>query len=167
MRKTREIFIVLLLICGCKKAQETSKDTSDEVQSFDYQKLPKKIEMNQDAVVILDGWEEFKELTKSIDVLYRSTNNEDLSLAIDDLLEKEKKLSQGKYPELFDTFQIKSRQRVFKTSLLKVKSSILNKVDTTGPTVEMLNAYNIIRQQFNSILSSQLDTKLILDESEP
>ncbi len=165
MQKTVGV-ILLLLFFGCKEKQQAGEETQEEIEYFNYQKLPKKLQVNPEVSTILEEWEEFKALNNSIDVLYKSTNNEDLSLAIDDLLEKEKELSKGNYPELFDSFQIKSRQSVFRTMLIKVKAAILNKTDTTEPTVEMLNAYNIIRQQFNSILSSQLDTKLILDEEE-
>ncbi|PRX57264.1 hypothetical protein [Flagellimonas meridianipacifica] len=165
MRKTRAI-IILLVVLGCKEKQTVGADSQSESQEFNYQKLPKKLEVSAEAAIILDEWPEFKALNSSVDVLYKSTNNEDLSLAIDDLLEKEKELSASTYPEPFDSFQIKSRQRVFRTLLLKVKASVLNKSDTTEPTIELLEAYNIIREQFNSILSSQLDTKLILDEEE-
>ncbi len=164
MRKIRAI-IILLVVLGCKEKQPVEVDTQDDLQYFNYQKLPKKLDVSPEVTTLLEEWEEFKALNSSIDVLYKSTNNEDLSLAIDDLIEKEKQLSKGEYPELFDSFQIKSRQSVFRTLLIKVKASILNKTDTTQSTIEMLQAYNIIRQQFNSIMSSQLDTKLILNES--
>ena len=165
MRKIRAI-IILLVVLGCKEKQAPEVDSKTELQGFNYQKLPKKLQVSSDASVLLNEWPEFKALNTSVDVLYKSTNDEDLSLAIDDLLEKEKELSKSTYPEPFDSFQVKSRQRVFRTLLLKVKASILNKSDTTEPTVDLLKSYNIIRQQFNSILSSQLDTKLILDEEE-
>ncbi|WP_298995365.1 hypothetical protein ACOKFD_14285 [Flagellimonas sp. S174] len=158
--------IVLLVILGCKERQTPEVDSQKEIQEFEYQKLPKKLEVSAEAATILNEWPEFMAFNSSVDVLYKSTNNEDLSLAIDDLLEKEKELSASTYPEPFDSFQIKSRQRVFRTLLLKVKANVLNKSGTTETTIELLEAYNIIRQQFNSILSSQLDTKLILDEEE-
>ena len=165
MRKTRAI-IIFLIVLGCKEKQSTTVDSQEDLQAFNYQKLPKKLEVSPQAAAILDEWPEFTALNSSIDVLYKSTNNEDLSLAIDDLLTKEKEFSESSYPEPFDSFQVKSRQRVFRTLLLKVKASILNKSDTTGPTIELLETYNTIRQQFNSIISSQLDTKLILNEEE-
>ena len=161
-----KLILAFLVVFGCNEKPDFKSDSQEELLTFDYQKLPKKLEISGEAVAILESWEEFKALNSSIDVLYKSTNNEDLSLAIDDLLEKEKSLSDGNYPEPFNSLQIKSRQKVFRTLLLKVKASILNKSDTTAPTIEMLQAYNIIRQQFNSILSSQLDTKLILDENQ-
>nr|WP_299214562.1 hypothetical protein [uncultured Allomuricauda sp.] len=126
--------------------------------------MPKKLTINPKATVIVEEWPEFKKLSSSVDVLYRAKNNEDLILAIDDLIEKEKLLEKGTYPEAFDKFQIKSRQRVFKTYMLKVKSSVLDNRDATQPTIEMLEAYNAFRKQFNVLVNSQLDTKLILNE---
>ncbi|TAI47285.1 hypothetical protein [Flagellimonas allohymeniacidonis] len=163
MQKLTCLIFALALFVGCKdKKQTTVENTSDTVY-FEYQKMPKKLEINPEVAAILEEWEEFKAFSNSLDVLYRATNNEDLSLAIDDLLEKEKEWGKGTYPEIFDTFQVKSRQRVLRTCMLKVKASIINKTDTTQPTIEMIEAFNIIRKQFNIIMNSQLDTKLILD----
>ena len=98
-------------------------------------------------------------------MLYKATNNEDLALAIDDLIEKEKKLEAGQYPELFDSFQVKSRQMVMRTFLYKAKTSIMENQPTTEPTIKVLEAYNSIRKQLNVIMNSQLDKKLILDDT--
>lgn len=74
-------------------------------------------------------------------------------------------MADGEYPELFDTFQVKSRQRVLRTFLYKTKASILENQPTTEPTVKVLDAYNSMRKQLNVIMNSQLDKKLILDEA--
>nr|WP_298922938.1 hypothetical protein [uncultured Allomuricauda sp.] len=149
---------------GCKKNGNNASDIGNDELVFNYQKMPKKLTINPKATVIVEEWPEFKKLSSSVDVLYRAKNNEDLILAIDDLIEKEKLLEKGTYPEAFDKFQIKSRQRVFKTYMLKVKSSVLDNRDATQPTIEMLEAYNAFRKQFNVLVNSQLDTKLILNE---
>ena len=164
MQKLIGLIFVLALFVGCKDKQQTVVENTLDTQYFEYQKMPKKLEINPEVATILDEWEEFKAFSSSLDVLYRATNNEDLSLAIDDLLEKEKEMAKGEYPEIFDTFQVKSRQRVLRTFMLRVKASIINKTDTTQPTIEMIEAFNILRKQFNIIMNSQLDTKLILDE---
>lgn len=127
--------------------------------------MPEKVSINPDATAIVEEWQQFKDLNASMDVLYKATNNEDLALAIDDLIEKEKKMADGEYPELFDTFQVKSRQRVLRTFLYKTKASILENQPTTEPTVKVLDAYNSMRKQLNVIMNSQLDKKLILDEA--
>ena len=166
MRKLLVVLIVFSVLGGCRKTDEgTTENSGGEELAFEYQKMPERATINSEAAKIIEGWEEFKEFNASIDVLYKAINNEDLALAIDDLIEKEKELNKGHYPELFDTFQIKSRQQVVRTYLYKVKASILENQPTTEPTVDMLQAYNAMRKQFNVIVNSQLDKKLILDEN--
>ncbi len=166
MQKLLVVLFVFSVLAGCKKTDEGTTDQSNNLELvFDYQKLPARATINPKATEILDGWEEFKAFDTSFDVLYKATNTEDLALAVDDLIEKEKKLNASNYPELFDTFQIKSRQQVIRTYLYKVKASILENQPTTEPTVDMLQAYNAMRKQFNTIVNSQLDKKLILDEN--
>lgn len=164
MRKLLGILLVFSVVWGCKKTGPTPTETDGEELVFNYQKMPQKSSMNPDATAIVETWEEFKALNSSVDVLYKATNNEDLALAIDDLIEKEKDLEVGKYPELFDNFQVKSRQRVLRTYLYKVKAVILENQPTTEPTIQMLEAYNAMRKQLNVIMNSQLDKNLILDE---
>ena len=132
---------------------------------FDYQKMPKRTGINPEATEILNEWSEFQDFNSSFNVLYKATNNEDLVLAIDEIIKKEEELAKSEYPETFDEFQIKSRQRVVKTYLFKVKASIVNNAETTEPTIEMIKAYNALRAQLNVLVNSQLDKKLILDES--
>lgn len=164
MRKLSCILAFFIILMGCKKNGNNSSDIGNDELVFNYQKMPKKLTINPKATVIVEEWAEFKILSSSFDVLYKARNNEDLILAIDDLIEKEKLLAKGEYPEVFDKFQIKSRQRVLKTYMLKVKASVLDNRDATQTTIEMLEAYNAFRKQFNVLVNSQLDTKLILNE---
>lgn len=164
MRKLSCILGFFIILMGCKKNGNSSSDIGSDELVFNYQKMPKKLAINPKATVIVEEWAEFKNLSSSFDVLYRARNNEDLILAIDDLIEKEKLLEKATYPEVFDKFQIKSRQRVLKTYMLKVKAGVLDNRDATQTTIEMLEAYNAYRKQFNVLVNSQLDTKLILNE---
>ncbi|MBO0324358.1 hypothetical protein J0X14_18770 [Muricauda sp. CAU 1633] len=165
MRKLLGVLLILLMLSGCKKNQESSQEIQTDELGFQYQKMPSKLTLNPEAIEIVEAWKEFVVFAASIDVLYKATNNEDLILAIDDLIEKEKQLAESTYPELFDTFRVKSRQQVLRTYLYKVKASLLENQETTAPTVEMLQAYNALRKQFNVIVNSQLDKELILDEN--
>ncbi|WP_420603173.1 hypothetical protein [Flagellimonas sp.] len=164
MRKLSCILILFLVSWSCKEKDSATQEIETEELVFNYQKMPKRVPINPKAASVIEEWEEFNTLTASFDVLYKARNNEDLILAIDDLIEKEGLLAKSEYPTIFDEFQIKSRQRVLKTYLLKVKSNILDHRETTAPVIEMLEAYNAFRKQFNVIMNSQLDTKLILDE---
>ena len=165
MQKLLGILVLMLLLNACKKVEEAPVELNTEELEFNYQKMPEKIDINPEASAIVANWQQFKDLNASIDVLYKATNNEDLALAIDDLIEKEKELEAGQYPELFDSFQVKSRQMVMRTFLYKAKTSILENQPTTEPTIKVLEAYNSIRKQLNVIMNSQLDKKLILDET--
>ena len=163
----RNLFYLLILftaLFGCRQKQDNNGSGNDMEREFNYQKLPDKSPINAGALAEVEGWEEFQVFNESIDVLYKATNNEDLILAIDDLIEKEKILSEGNYPEIFNTLQVKSRQQVIKTYLYKTKSHILENQETTSPTVDVIEAYNALRNQLNNIVNSQLDKKLILDE---
>ena len=165
MQKLLGILVLIVLLNACKKVEEAPVEVNTEELEFNYRKMPEKVEINPAAAAIVADWQQFKDLNSSIDVLYKATNNEDLALAIDDLIEKEKKLEAGQYPELFDSFQVKSRQMVMRTFLYKAKTSIMENQPTTEPTIKVLEAYNSIRKQLNVIMNSQLDKKLILDET--
>ena len=165
MQKLLGILVLIALLSACKKAKEAPVEVNTEELEFNYQKMPEKFDINAEAAAIVADWPQFKDLNSSIDVLYKATNKEDLALAIDDLIEKEKKLAEAKYPDLFDTYQIKSRQMVMRTFLYKVKASIMENQPTTAPAIKVLEAYNSMRKQLNVIMNSQLDKKLILDET--
>lgn len=164
MRKLFLLSIFCLLVFGCKKEKNTADGMTGDETEFNAQKLPQKTSINPQALEAVEGWKEFQDFNESIDVLYRATNNEDLILAIDDLIEKEKSLRDGNYPEIFNVLQIKSRQQVVQTYLYKVKSHVLENQETTQPTVEIVTAYNALRKQLNILVNSQLDKNLILDE---
>lgn len=164
MQKLLIIIFFFGIALGCKK--EGKQDLTDENAKvfFTFQDMPKSQEINNEAKEILKDWKEFQELKSSFEVLYRASNNEDLALAIDDLLEKEKTLREGDYPEVFDRPQVKSRQQVLRTYLLKVQASIIDQTDVNQPMKEFLLANNAWRNQFSLLVKNKLDVKLILDE---
>jgi len=157
--------LIYLLLFSCKEKQAPALETDGEAASFTFQNMPKINAVNDDVTEILGDWEAFQELSNSFQVLFRASNSEDLALAVDDLLEKEKLLRESKYPETFETSQIKSRQKVFRTFLLKIQASIQDRTDVYEPMKQMLLAYNAMRRQFNVIENNKLDIDLILNES--
>lgn len=159
------LFVLLLVFFGScdRKNNEGQEGTVDEA-AFDYQKMPQRQEINAEASDVLDQWEEFGNLSRSFGILYQAKNHEDLKLAIDDLLEKEKLLSESKYPVVFDKLQIKSRQRVLKTFLLKAKADAEENRNATTSVVQLLEAYNAFRNQFNVIINNTLELDLILTD---
>ncbi|MGB5667147.1 MAG: hypothetical protein WBM53_09885 [Maribacter sp.] len=164
MRKLLYIGTLLLVILSCReKTQETvSEDTSDYELSTE--EWPKKFMVNSTASKILNEWPEFNALEVSYDALYNIANRDDLSLNIENIIEGLKLLEDSEYPEQFNKPQIKSRQKVFKTYVLKVKGDLIYRLDPQESVLEMINAFNSLRKQFNVIVNNTLDTKLILDE---
>ncbi|GMN10353.1 hypothetical protein MTsPCn9_31810 [Croceitalea sp. MTPC9] len=165
MQKLLTYFLLTLIILACKKEvkPDVIDDTSTQFVSFPNR--PEIQNLNPEAQAVLSKWPEFQEFQNSFEVMYRAQNNEDLVLAIDDLLVKEKALRDGTYPEEFDKLQIKSRQKVLRTFLLKMRASLAEKTAIDEPIKQMLVARNAFRDQFNIIVSNKLDTKLILDEN--
>ncbi len=157
--------LVFLMFLSCKKKEAEVAEADDDRVFLTFQDMPKVAPVNENVKQILTEWKEFQELRSSFDVLFKATNSEDLTLAVEDLVEKEKALAESTYPTMFDTAKIKSRQRVFKTFLLKIQASVADRTDVYGPMKEMLLAYNAMRKQFNVIENNKLDLKSILEKS--
>ena len=165
MQKLLIYFVLIGIFLGCKKEVKPDTVVNSTTQFVSFQNTPKTLAFNAEASKILSSWPEFQALQNSFEVMYRAENNEDLILAIDDILEKEKGLRESIYPEAFNKEQVKSRQKVVRTFLLKIKASLAESTDVNEPIKQMLTARNAFRNQFNRIISNKLDTKLILDEN--
>ena len=153
---------LILLIFACKQRQADGEVVAISNQELVVDSLPKRVAMNSKALTILRGWPEFNTLDASFDALYRAENREDLVLIMGDFVEKQKVLAASEYPTEFDTPQIKSRQKVLKTYILKSKAALEYRTDLLQPTTEMIVAYNALRRQFNVTVNNTLDTDLIL-----
>jgi hypothetical protein len=161
-------FFLLALICiGCTSCKETKPDlVSNNISAYELstEKWPTKSDVNAKAQEVLKDWPEFNAFETSFDALYNVANRDDLGLTIEDLIEKQKALEASEYPETFDRPQVKSRQKVFKTYLLKVKGDLFYRTDPRESVVQMIKAYNAFRNQFNVVVNNTLDTDLILEE---
>lgn len=162
MQKLCFLAFILVLVYSCKpKTQESSQDT---VTSFEInqKEWPKKLAIDYKIKPDLATWDEFALLETSFDALYKVENTADLSLVIDDLVEKQSDFADTEYPENFDLPQIKSRLIMFKTFLLKVRGDLQYRLDVQKSTLEMVQAYNAFRNQFNIIANNTLDSELLL-----
>ncbi|WP_026811517.1 hypothetical protein [Arenibacter latericius] len=164
MGKFMLLVIVFCLALSCK--QGTEKETLEEKPEvfLSVDSLPRPIAVNAKVTELLKGWQAFKDMENTFESLYRVDNREDLSLVIEDLIEKQKQLEASEYPEMFNKPQIKSRQKVFQTYILKTKGNLEYRVNTNESTMAMIEAYNAFRGQFNVLVNSELDTTLIFNE---
>ncbi|TMM58559.1 hypothetical protein FEE95_03765 [Maribacter algarum] len=164
MSKTFVFGIFLLLLVSCKgdKDKSIAEDTSSyEILTEDW---PKKTSPNSKTAEIIKDWEEFNALQIGLDAIYKVGNTEDLSLVLEDLIEKQKALEESTYPEAFDKPQIKSRQKVFHTFILKTKGDLIYRIDSKISVLEMIEAHNAMLNQMNSITNNTLDLKTLLEE---
>ena len=164
MRKLWVASLIILLIVSCRQDKNADLNVAGTELEFKNEDLPKRVRINPRASIIIQEWPEYNAFDTSFDAIYNATNNEDLILAIEDLIEKQKLWEDSAYPESFDKPQIKSRQKVLKTYILKVRTALEFRDDVTAATIDMIHAYNALRSQFDIIMNSTLDPKLLLDE---
>lgn len=163
MHKTFFFGFLLLLLVSCNQGKENvEEDTSNYAISTE--NWPKKAEVNPKSAAILKDWPEFNAFDTSFDALYKVENTEDLNLAIEDLIEKHNVLQASEYPEAFDKPQIKSRQKVVHTFILKIKGHQEYRLDPLEPLLQMIDAYSIMRRQFDIITNNTLDIKTLLED---
>lgn len=158
--------VFLLLSCGREESAtaEDSQSESDQEASTAYWSRPRKIPLSEDASRMTNNWEGFMEFERSFDLLTRASSEEEMKLAVNDLLEKETNLASKGYPEAFDRTSVKSRQKVLRTMLIKLKWELSNRDSITRTVDELSGSYNAMRAQMNQILSNKLDTLQLLEQ---
>ncbi len=164
MRKLFFLITLAIVFTGCRQQQTAEVVADYSSLDFSTSELPKRSNINAKARAILKDWPEFKAFESGFDAFYKVTNNEELILAIEDLVEQQNILAGSEYPETFNMSQIKSRQKVLKTYILKVKAASEYRIATKEAALEMIAAYNAFRNQFNVIVNNRLDTELIFDD---
>ncbi len=164
MRNFIIALVVFTTLASCKTQGDQEVASDQNAQEFSFRNMPKDVELVGKAQLILEDWEEYRNLEDSFSVLKRAANTEDLKLAIDDLLEKEVALAKGEYPAPFNQLQIKSRQQVLRTFILKIKGNLEDRQNVQEALAQMLEAYNAMKMQFNILTSNTLDKELIDEE---
>lgn len=162
-----KIFVVTILVLmsfSCKEKSQAIIENEDTEYMLHTDEWPSKFKVNSEVNDILMEWPEYSTVDASFDALYNVDNKDDLALTIENIIEEQKLLEASEYPTEFDKPQIKSRQKVFKTYVLKVKGDLFYRLDPKESVIEMIEAYNTYRKQFNVVINSSLDTKLIFEE---
>ena len=156
--------LLLFLTCSCKPKNHEVAAAADSAFEIDRSEWPEKIGFDAKVKSAIINWKEFSALEGSFDALYKVDNTEDLALVLEDLEVKQKAMGKSEFPEVFDLPQIKGRLTLFNTFLLKAKGDLYYRLDVQKSVLEMINAYNALRNQFNITVNNTLDTKLILQD---
>lgn len=164
MSKMFVFLIFSMLFITCKQTPTATSDSDESSWTLASKELPKKSVVNSKAKTILAKWKEYTVFETTFNRLYTSEYREDLILVTEDLVEKQKLLEESDYPKEFDIPQIKGRQKVLKTYILKTKGDLEYRVNPEKSLKEMIEAFNAMRDQFNVVVNNTLPEDLILNE---
>jgi len=165
MKKLHFLGVVVLLFFSCNRMQKGEKIVevaSPEISSLEW---VKKSTVNSKAAAILTTWPEYNAFDSSLDALYDGKNMQDIAIGIEDLINQQKLLLKSEYPEDFNVPQIKSRQKVLGTYLLKTKAHLEYGLPIQEVLDELLVANNAMRNQFNVTVNNPLNNSLTLEET--
>ncbi len=161
------LFLVSLVLLSCgEQKKEEEKVVVDTKIDFNVKKLPAIGYINTKARDSIKNWTAFKDFETSFATLYKSENKQDLEVALEDLIEKHKVLAKSKYPEVFNKNHIKSRLKVCKAYILKLKAGLHYGQELQPIALELTNAHNAFLNQFNVTVNSIIDPSLFLDIDE-
>lgn len=164
MPKIYHLFMLLIVFVSCKDNKVILEDRQESEWAMVASELPVKIALNGKSNALVEDWLAFKAFDVSFDRMYDATYREDLVLIIEDLVENQKALERTKYPIEFDIPQVKGRQKVLKTFILKAKGDLEYRQDPKVSIEQMITAYNSLRNQFNVEVNNTLLEELIIKE---
>ncbi len=164
MSKMFVFLIVSMLVFSCRDAVSDTAKVQESGWEIVTDSLPKMTRVDPKAQSILDNWKEFAILERSFDRIYTTEFREDFVLTVEELVENQKKVENGEYPEAFDIPQIKGRQKVFKTYVLKTKGDLEYRQNPKESILEMITAFNDLRNQFNVVVNNTLPEELRTNE---
>ncbi len=164
MPKIYYLFMLLIVFISCKDNKVILEEGQESEWGMVVSQLPVKIALNGKSNALVDDWLAFKAFDTSFDRMYDATYKEDLVLIIEDLVENQKALEVSKYPTQFDIPQVKGRQKVLKTFILKTKGDLEYRQDPKVSMEQMITAYNSLRNQFNVEVNNTLLEELLVNE---
>ncbi|WP_396635974.1 hypothetical protein [Maribacter sp. R77961] len=164
MRKTFWLICFVLLLSSCKDAATGASELQDSGWSVDVSALPKKTSVNRKALAILKDWKAYNAFEANFDRLYKTEYREDFVLTLEELVESQKLWAKSNYPVPFDIPQIRGRQKVLKTYILKIKGDLEYRQDPETSIKEMIGAFNNLREHFNIVVNSNLPEDLFPNE---
>ncbi|MDP5061800.1 MAG: hypothetical protein NWP64_07770 [Maribacter sp.] len=164
MSKIIFFLFIVTLVASCKDAPSDIATVHESRWEETTDSLPTKIRVDSKAQLILNDWREYSALDKSFDKIYTSEFIEDFTLVVEELIENQNKMELAEYPEKFNIPQIKGRQKLFKTFVLKTKGDLEYRQNPKESIIQMITAYNDLRNQFNVEVNNTLPEELRANE---
>lgn len=167
MTKFVTLALALVLVSSCKQEPKVAVDQSEAPKEFSLGELPPVVKLNPKAAEEAKDWTEYHALETAFAALPKVKDKEGLGTFVEDMIDKQKLLAASTYPAIFDIPQIKGRQNVIRTYVLKIKGNLHYDLDVEEPVQELATAYNDFQNQFNVTVNIQLDSLLIEDRATP
>ncbi|UGU14420.1 hypothetical protein LS482_11960 [Sinomicrobium kalidii] len=162
----KNIFWILMLLffTACKEEKKQDNTPDENEETVEKIVLPELLQFDEDKQEELNGWKAYTELRRTIRE-FREEKGGDVPLQLDNLLEKEKKLSDS-IPEKFDNASVRSRIAALKTYLMQTRLEAPDPVPERylkEQKVKILDAFNVFDRQLYVIMRESLTDEL-LDE---
>ena len=148
MKKT-VIFLALMGLFSCGEKQVDKQEEMGTNLSLDYSDLPEFSPLSVTSDSIVNEWPSFDALDQRMGALKSVISLPDLKMLVAELIEKEGAILKDGYPEDFNTPEVKSRQRLLRTYLLKTQALMNQSQDPKAATLETIAAYNALKEQLN------------------
>ncbi|MFS4418476.1 hypothetical protein [Maribacter sp. 2307ULW6-5] len=161
MQKAVRSILVFTFLFGCADAPRDTEQLADSGWEVAPADLPKLGTVNAKARQELENWQAYKDFEAGFNRIYDTEYREDFVLVVDDLVEKQKALEASEYPERFNAPQVKGRQKVVKTFILKVKGDLIYRQNPEASIKQLIEAFNDLRSQFNIMVNYVLPDELI------
>ncbi len=165
MRSFPFFLVLVCLFLGCNDLQKDKQELQDPGWQVTPANLPKLVPLNAKARDAVLQWKEYQVFEISFERMYGIDFREDFVLVLEELIERQKQWEASTYPPKFDTPQIKGRQKVLKTYILKTKGNLEYREAPEQSIKEMITAFNALRGQFNSIVNNTLPEDLLKEEN--
>lgn len=161
----KNIFLAfaILFIAACKGEKKENDKPEKEEEAVVSLVLPKLEQFDTEKQEELDEWKEYTELRKAIRD-FREEKGGDVPLQIDNLLEKEKELSESDFPEKFDNPSVKSRIATLKTYLMQTRLEAPDPVPERylmEQKVKILDAFNAMDRQLYVMMQGSVTDEFL------
>jgi hypothetical protein len=148
MKKT-VFFFALIGVFSCGEKQVEQQQETGSNLSLDYSDLPDFSPLSFKADSISKTWPAFDALDQRMGALKLVVSLPDLKMLVSELIEKEGAILKDGYPKDFNTPEVKSRQRLLRTYLLKTQALMNQSQDPKAATLETIGAFNALKDQLN------------------
>lgn len=149
------LFAVLFLIgCGDSDAPQTTEEEEAQVVEV---AIPQPVTLRPQVIQMLEGWTAYKDWADRMDALLKTEDEGEVLLLAEEILELSQALENSEFPEDADKPSVRSRIRVVRTFLLKLKEDFHYQLNYRESQLLTANAYNALREQFNRLDAMNID----------